>query len=189
MRLARSTYKKKASERARLDKTPAGKFLPVSIVNSATFRHPACVVPVVMHAIAKIVDFASAGSVEDLGFKFRAHVRWAAQGRDHRVYGPIRWTRTEADKDLNMMRAAAHGMQANVGYEEIAATAARLKLAAARLRNKGTVQDHGESFRALIQWNDEGVKRHLQGPWRSSRERAEGDLGSIWQKGALGIHG
>ena len=75
-------------------------------------------------------------------------------------------------------------MQRDMGYEAIANVATRLKEEATRLRNRGIIEESMAAFRAHIQWNDNGVKKNLNAPWRTFRERAEEDLDILWRRGS-----
>ena len=132
----------------------------------------------------RYIDFFSVGSLERVGSSARARVRWTADGVEHKVVGPLRNVIVDAEEDLAVMRASAHGMQGDIGYEAIAKTATRLRDEAARLRNRGSVEDRDGSARAAIEWNDNGVRRRLHGPWRNFRQRAEEDLENLWRAGS-----
>ena len=50
----------------------------------------------------------------------------------------------------------------------------------------GAVQCLSNACRALVQWKEEGVLRHVQGPRRSDKQAAQQDLTSI-REAATGL--
>ena len=43
----------------------------------------------------------------------------------------------------------------------------------------GFIDRDGKTFRALVQYREEGAKRHIPGPWRPDEEAAKADLASM----------
>ena len=76
------------------------------------------------------------------------------------------------------MRAAARGMSREEGFAAMNAEADELK-AGKPPKEVGYIDRDGNSFRAHVEFREEGAKRHIPGPWRPDEEAAKADLESI----------
>lgn len=123
------------------------------------------------------MDFSRSGVVERVGVAFRAHVQWNDKGKQH-AHGPHRPDEEAAKEDLESMRAAASGMSREDGFAAMKREADELK-AGKPPKEAGFIDRDGNVFRALVQYREEGGKRHIPGPWRPDEEAAKDDLRSM----------
>ena len=76
------------------------------------------------------------------------------------------------------MRAAASGMSREDGFAAMKVEADALK-AGKSPKEVGFIERAVDSFRARVQFKEEGTLRHIPGPWRPDEESANEDLESI----------
>ena len=76
------------------------------------------------------------------------------------------------------MRAAASGMSREDGFAAMKAEADELKAGKAP-KEVGFIDRDGKAFRARVQFKEEGILRHIPGPWRPDEEAAKSDLASM----------
>ena len=76
------------------------------------------------------------------------------------------------------MRAAASGMSREDGFAAMKVEADALK-AGKPPKEIGFIDRDGNVFRALVQYREDGAKRHIPGPWRPDEEAAKEDLESM----------
>ena len=115
------------------------------------------------------MDFSNAGITEPAGDAFRAHVTWYDKGvkRKRNSYGPRRPDEEAAKEDLQSMRAAASGMSREDGFAAMKAEADALK-AGKPPKEVGIIERDGNSFRAHVQFREQGALRH---PWAVAARR------------------
>ena len=123
------------------------------------------------------MDFSRSGVTERVGVAFRAHVQWNDKGKQH-AHGPYRPDEGAAKEDLDSMRAAASGMSREDGFAAMKAEADELK-AGKPPKDVGFIELAGKTFRAHVQFREEGALRHIPGPWRPDEEAAKDDLVAI----------
>ena len=125
------------------------------------------------------MDFSNSGATQPLGGGFfRAHVQWKDQSTKRDIQGPRRPDEEAAKEDLESMRAAASGMSREDGFAAMKAEADELKAGKAP-KEVGFIDRDKNAFRVLVQFREEGAKRHIPGPWRPNEEAAKGDLQSM----------
>ena len=76
------------------------------------------------------------------------------------------------------MRTAARGMSREDGFAAMKVEADALK-AGKPPKEVGFIDRDGNVFRALVQYREDGAKRHVPGPWRPDEEAAKDDLVAI----------
>ena len=124
------------------------------------------------------MDFSSVGSVQPVDGGFRARVRWSINGSCIICPGPRRPDEAAAKEDLESMRAATSGMSREDGFAAMKIEADELKAGKAR-KEVGFIDRDGNALRALVQYRENGAKRHIPGPWRTDEEAAKDDLRSM----------
>ena len=126
-------------------------------------------------AALSAMDFSSRGAIERSGKGSRAHVQWYDKGANRNIPGPWRPDEEAAKEDLQSMRAAASGMNREDGFAAMKAEADALK-AGKPPKEVGVVERDGNTFRAHVQYREQGAKQHIPGPWRPDEEAAKTDL-------------
>ena len=121
------------------------------------------------------MDFSSVGSLEPVDGGFRARFRWNANGSRKPCRGPRRQGEEAAREDLESMRAATSGMSREDGFAAMKAESDALK-AGKPPKEVGMIDRDGNSFRARVQFREQGALRHIPGPWRPEEEAAKADL-------------
>ena len=113
------------------------------------------------------MDFSSVGSVQPVDGGFRARVRLSINGSCKLCPGPRRPDEEAAKEDLESMRAAASGMSREDGFAAMKVEADELK-AGKPPKESGYVDRDGNSFRAHVEFREEGAKRHIPGPLQAA---------------------
>lgn len=119
-----------------------------------------------------------AGYIDRDGKAFRALVQFRHEGTLQHIPGPWRPNEKAAKADLESMRAAASGMGREDSFAAMAVEADALK-AGKPPKEVGFIEPAGGSFRARVRFKEEGILRHIPGPWRPDEEAAKSDLASM----------
>ena len=78
------------------------------------------------------------------------------------------------------MRAAASGKSREDGFAAMKAEVEADALKAGKPpKEVGFVERDGNTFRARVQYKEQGVLQHIPGPWRPDEEAAKDDLASM----------
>ena len=118
------------------------------------------------------------GYIEGSGNAFRAHIEIRIEGARQHIRGPWRPDEESTRVDIASMRAAAMGKSREDGLAAMKAEADDLK-AGKPPKEVGLVELDGNSFRARVQFKEEGTLRSIPGPWRPDEEAAKADLASM----------
>ena len=121
------------------------------------------------------MDFSRIGVVEADGAGYCAHVQPRFGRKTRHIRVPFRPDQQAAQDDLESMRAAASGMSREDGFAAMKVEADELK-AGKPPKEVGFVARDGTSFRAHVQFREQGAKQHIPGPWRPDEEAAKADL-------------
>ena len=125
------------------------------------------------------MDFSGIGAVEADGAAYCARAQPRdGSGKRQIIRGPYRPDQHAAQDDLESMRAAVSGMSREDGIAAMKAEADALK-AGKPPKEVGFVERAIDSFRARVQFKEEGKPRHVPGPWRPDEEAAKSDLASM----------
>ena len=119
------------------------------------------------------MDFSRIGAVEADGAAYCAHAQPRVGGKRLNIRGPYRPDEEAAKEDLESMRAAASGISREDGFAAMKAEADALK-AGKPPKEVGSIERDGNSFRAHVQFREQGVRRNIPGPWQQDEEAVTG---------------